>query len=235
MINLLIALAIGAAFAALGATYASWAGASILGFVAAVIAYISLSRRTANRISDHMKDVERHLRAGRIDRAIAQLEGLRRYARWQFLLGRSIDTQVGALLYAHKQDFTRARPLLERAPARAWHARAMLAADHFRGKRHDEMNQVFEEALKKNKKTSLLYSAYAWCEWKRGQRDHAIEILGQGQEKLPSDEKLSKNLLALKNHKKMKMRGYGPEWFALLLEQPPKQQQRPPGGKRRFR
>ncbi|HEY3356775.1 MAG TPA: tetratricopeptide repeat protein, partial [Polyangia bacterium] len=150
--------------------------------------------------------------------------------RFQFMLARVVDGQIGILIYAHKRDAERARPYLEKAGVANWQARAMLAAAHFKKKRYDEAVAVFEQTLKRNRKQSLLWSAYAWCEHKRGKPKRAQEILAQAQQYMPSDENIGKNLLRLSNDKaKMKMNGYGMEWYALLLEDPPRVAAAPAG------
>ncbi|RMG19811.1 MAG: hypothetical protein D6729_04295 [Deltaproteobacteria bacterium] len=223
MLNLLIAIAAGlAVFFGLGLawsfSYAAFPGAAVL-----IAVYFLLARRTSKKVEAIMPEVQKALMARRTDQAIALLEQARKLGRWQFLVKSAIDAQIGMILYAHKQDFEAARPYLERAFSRQWQPKAMLAAIHFKNKRYDEMERVFEETTKVNKKASLLWAAWAWCEWKRGKRDKAIEILGRAKEHLPEDERIQKNLLALQNNQKMKMKAYGDEWYALLLEKPPMQ------------
>lgn len=232
MINLILAVLVACVAALGGALYANVASAVIGGVVAGGIAYVWLTRRVSTRLGKVTADVERHVRAGRSKQALAALERARPLSRRQLGLGRALDGQIGVLLYAQR-DFSRARPYLERAPARAWHARAMLAADAFRRKQYDDMERTFEAALRKSRKTSLLYAAYAWCEWKRGRSGHAREILAKGSERRPKDALLKKHLLALQNHHRLKMHPWGAEWWSLHLERQkarPTAQARGPGG-----
>ncbi len=238
MLHVGLALVFALALGIPGGYYGGWGGALFFGLTAGVVAYIVIGRKISRRVEQAMAPMERHMRGGRIDRALAELEGQRRLAWWQFGLERLIDGQIGVLTYAQKGDADKARPYLERAPRRMWHAKAMLGAILHRKKEEAKMREIFESALKKNKKTGLLYATYAWCEHKRGNRDKAIAILTRGTEKLPGDEKLKRNLLALQNRKKMQMKAYGADWWALRLESPPRsavQQQPPPGARPKAR
>ena len=68
-----------------------------------------------------------------------------------------------------------------------------------------------------------------------GDTKRALAILSRGKEKLgDSDERLSANLLALQNDKKMKMKGYGEQWYALHLEEHPALVEQRRGGQVRF-
>ncbi|MBI4512162.1 MAG: tetratricopeptide repeat protein [Deltaproteobacteria bacterium] len=198
-------------------------GAIVPAIIALIAGHVLLGRRISRRVDAVMREIEKHVMAGRVDRGIALLESLRPLGRWQFLLGAVIDSQVGVLRYAHKQDPEGARPYLERALVKHPLAQAMLGAYHYRRKQYDDVVRVLERATKKNKKTSLLWSMYAWCEWKQGRRQKAIEILVRARRHLPNDAQVQRNLLALSNSEKMKMKAYGAEWWVLGLEKPPVQ------------
>jgi tetratricopeptide (TPR) repeat protein len=224
MINLIASLVVLAGSFAGLTKLMGWKGALAPALILGLVAYFLLARWVAKKLDAVRPALEKHIQASRVEEAVKLLESLRPYGRFQFLLGRVLDGQIGILLYAHQRDGERARPYLERAGAANWQARAMLAAYHYRKKRYDEAEAVFESTLKRNRKQSLLWAAYAWCEQKRGHAKRAQELLARAQQFLPRDENISKNLLRLSNDKaKMKMNGYGMEWYALLLEDPPRQ------------
>jgi tetratricopeptide (TPR) repeat protein len=239
MINLALSLvALAVSFAGF-TRLIGWKGAIAPAFILGMVAFFFLARRVGKRLEAIRPQLEKHVSGSRVEEAIKLLESQRPLARWQFRLGAVIDGQIGILLYAHKRDAERARPYLERAGAANWQARAMLAAALFKKKKYDEMVAIFEHTVKRNRKQSLLWSAYAWCEHKRGKPKRAQEILAQAQTFLPSDENIGKNLLRLSNDKaKLKMNGYGMEWYALLLEDPPREMVAPQAprafGGRRF-
>ena len=102
----------------------------------------------------------------------------------------------------------------------------MLACLHFKKKRTEEMKQTFEETAKYAKKEPLFWSLYAWCIWKNGDRDEAQAVLNRGLEAIPDNERLKSNLNALRNGKKMKMRGWREQWYQFHLEAPPQPKMR---------
>jgi tetratricopeptide (TPR) repeat protein len=218
MLNIVIPLLIGAGVFAGAASLWDFTSAVVLAPIATIVVFILLSRRIRNRLDPAMKEVEAHIKAQRFDRAIASLEAIRPLGKWQPLLTRSVDAQVGILRYTYQRDFEGAVPFLQRAPRGLWQPWAMLAANHYRKKQYDDMVQVFERATRRNKKEPLLWSAYAWCEWKRGRIDEAIGILARAQQRLPKEERIKNQLQGLQNGKKMKMHSWGPEWMALHLD-----------------
>lgn len=190
----------------------------VIGVIGGIVTFILLLRRGRKRIEAAMKEVEGHMKGQRFDKAIAALESLRPYARWQPGLGGSIDAQIGMVKYAHLREFEEARPYLERAHRKVWQAHAMLGAAHVKKERWDEMTATFEKAVKSNKKEAMLWLIFGYCEWKHGARDKAIDVLGRGLKNCPRDERLRNQLGALQNGKKMKMPPNDPEWLALHLE-----------------
>ncbi len=236
MINLLIGLAVSLAVY-FGLATQTTTLPSVLGALAAgTLVYVLLARRSNKQLQALMARVEERLGAQDFDAALELLEEGRSLARWQLLVNKIIDGQVGTILYAYKTNIEEARPYLERTLAQNWHAKAMLAASHFKVRDYDAMQKVFEAAVKANKKQGLLWGAYAWCEAKRGQRAEAIGILERGLKETEGDERLKRNLIALQNKKRMNMKDFTPEWWVLHLEKPPGQTMMPggrvPGGGR---
>lgn len=220
MYSVILSLVIAAlTFAGAYARFDKWS-AILLAPVAGVVVYILLGRRVRKKVEEATKDIEGHIKGQRFEKAIQSLQALKPLYRWQPLLKASTEGQVGMLKYAYLKDFEGARPFLAKAHPWFWQPWAMLAAGHFKKKRYDEMEQVFEKAVARNKKESILWSAYAWCQWKRGLTDKAIEILGRGRTILPEDERLKTLQIALQNGKKLKMPANSAEWVALHLETP---------------
>lgn len=188
-----------------------WLAALAAGLAVGLGVYFGIAMVINRRLRDLMPAVEKALMGQRADEAIAILERARRYGRWQLLLDRALDGQTGVIYFTAKQDAERARPLLERALPNNWQAKAMLAAHHFERKDDDKARAVFEEAVKATKEAGMLWSAYAWCEWRRGRNQQAIAVLQRAQKHLPDDEAITRNLQALHSGKKMKMNAYEPE------------------------
>ena len=235
MINALIGLAVSLAVYFGLATQTGTTPSILGGLATGTLVYVLLARRSNQQLQALMKEVEGTLGAQDFDGALAMLEEGRKLARWQFLVNKIIDGQVGTILYAYKQNMEDSRPYLERTMGQNWHAKAMLAASYFKVRDYETMKEVFEKAVKGSKNAPMLWGAYAWCEAKRGQRSEAIAILERGLAETESDDRLKQNLIALQNKKRMNMKGFTPEWWILHLERPPPQAipgGRMPGGGR---
>jgi len=183
--------------------------------------YVAIVFLVNRRFKAGLPAVEQALMGQRPDQAIQLLEGMRALGKWQPLAERMIDGQIGVIVYAYKQDPVRARPYLERTVPQNWHAKAMLGAMHFQNRDDAAMVKAFEDALKAAKSESLLWAAYAWCEWKRGHFKQAVDVLERARRALPDDERITRNLHGLQSTKKMKMNAYEPEWFLFGLQRPP--------------
>lgn len=193
----------------------------LLGVPVGVGALVLLARRKRRDVEAAQREVEAHVKARRFERAVERLESLRPVARWIPYVASSIDQQVGALRYAALDDPEGAAPYLERARMKSAESWAMLAASLFRRRRYEEMQRTFDRAVRRRRKDAVLWGAYAWCEWRRGEREAALRVLARARTRLPSDERLQRMQLALQNDRDPKMRPFGPEWYALRLEPAP--------------
>lgn len=157
-----------------------------------------------------------------MDEAIAVLQGAMKFRLWAPFVGGQLSAQIGQLYYMSKR-FDEAMPWLEKASAREWMAQAMRGAHLCRTKRYGDMKTVFEKAVGRHKKESLLWNLYAWCLEKSGDRDAALEVLGRAKKAVPTDERTQKNHEALQRGKAMKMQGWQMLWYQFQLEKPPAQ------------
>ena len=200
----------------------NWIAAVFPALFVFAIVYFIVARRMAKQMEMAMLAAQSEMQKGRIDRGIALLEDAkRRYGRWQFFTASSIDGQIGSIYYL-KQEFDRARPYLEKAFVRHWLAKAMYGVLLFKKKEYTKMDNVFEAAVRYSSKQGLLWSTWAYCHWKAGHTDRALEILLNAQKKLNGvDEKLTANIENLQNNRKIKMRGYGEQWYQFHLEMSP--------------
>jgi tetratricopeptide (TPR) repeat protein len=225
MYNLLISLAAAVAttvatgFIFGGGEFEFWYGL-VPGLIVFVALFIYLARRILNQMQELVGEAQREFHNQNIDRGIEVLEQARPLAKWQFFLGSQIDGQIGSVLYMAKR-FDEAEPYLKRSFKKNWVSRAQLGVLYYKKKKYSEMEEVFEEAVAANKKESLLWNLYAYCMWKRGKRDEAIDVLNRAMEAVESDEKTERNLKALKNNRKMKMRGWNMMWYQFHLDRPP--------------
>jgi tetratricopeptide (TPR) repeat protein len=225
VINLLLALAAGiAGFLLFYATGIAHAAGSILpGVIAAIAAFILLARRSGKQLEAVMAVAQKEMAARKPERAVAALQDAFKLGRWQFGVAASLHANIGVLLYVQKK-FDEAEPHLRKSGAtllKLWQAQAMLAAILFRKKQYPEMEKIFEGALRGNKKETLLYAVYAWCENQRGEKKKAIEVLQNGVTENASDEKLKTLLGRAQNDKRLKLDGWGELWWQFWLETPP--------------
>lgn len=221
MLSIVIALLFAAGGFAAGRHWFGIGSGVLLGLLAFLIAVIVLARLVGKRFGAGRVEVEGHIRAQRVQKAIASLEALRPLGRWHPLLGWSLDEQIGILRYAGLREIAEAQPYLERARFKSGQAWAMLAASLFKRGRQDEAERVFQRAMKSRPKERLVWAAYAWCALKRGRKDAALEALGRARIRLPGDEGLHKMQLAIQNAKPVKMKPFGQEWYTLQLEPTP--------------
>ena len=221
---LLVSAAAGLACGLLSGAFLGWVGGILPGLVVMGGVYWFFSKRISRQLEAAMFKVQKELQKGpkNIDRAIAMLEEVKaKVGGWQFLAKGSIDGQIGTILFMRK-DFDRARPYLERAIVQHWHAKAMLAVLQAKKKDFAAVEATLSKAARYNSKQGLLYSLWAYLLWKNNDTEGAIRVLNQGKGVLgEADPILLQNLLALQNGKKMKMKGYGDQWYQFHLEQHP--------------
>jgi len=225
VINLILSLAGGVVgFLLFFLTWIAHAVGSILPWaVATVGVFIWLARRSGKQLEATMAVAQKEMAARKPDRAVAALQDAFKIARWQFGVAASLHANIGILLYVQKK-FDEAEPHLRKSGAtllKLWQAQAMLAAILFRKKQYGEMEKTFDGALRGNKKETLLFAVYAWCEHQRGEKKKAIEILQNGLTESPSDEKLKSLLGRAQNDKRLKLDGWGEMWWQFWLENPP--------------
>jgi tetratricopeptide (TPR) repeat protein len=223
MYNLLLSIALGIAVSAALAfgTELGLVAALFPGVLALAIAYFVLARRTWKRLERIFEGMQKEVQAQKFDKAIQTLQGGFVLAPWQFLVASQLHSNIGILLYL-RQDLDASLPHLEKSFSRNWIARGMLAVARYRKRDLAGMKQVFEDAVKTNKKEGVLWSAYAWVLEKEDRHEDAIAVLGRAVSANKSDEKLKTSLQALQNGKKLKLgKLYGEQWFQFMLERPP--------------
>ncbi len=190
------------------------------------VVYVLLARRILSQVQTIVGQAQVELQQNQQNtgRAIALLKQCYPLGKWQFLIKSQIDAQIGSILYM-TQKFDQSEPYLKTSFKKNWVARAMLGALYFKRKNYTEMESVFDEAVKANKKEVILWNIYAYCMWKSGQTDKAIAVLNRAVEVDPTDAKSKANLNALQNNKKMKMRSWNMTWYQFHLDKPPAQRQ----------
>ena len=225
MYNLLISFAAAvAATVAFGFLFGFGDFSIVAGIIPGILILVGtfafLARRTLRQVEAIMASAQPELQNRNIEKAVDIIKGAYPLAKWQFLLQSQIDGQIGTIWYA-SQKFDKAEPYLRRSFKKNWVPRAMLATLLYKRKQFDEMKQVFEEAVQANKKQALLWNLYAYTLWKTNEREEAIKVLNRALEHVSNDEKTQRNLQALQNDRKMKMRGWNMQWYQFHLDKPP--------------
>jgi len=175
-----------------------------------------IGKKFLNKITALFKSVEKDLSAGRAEKAVEKLKTGYSYAKWQFLVKEQIDSQIGIIYYTNRQ-FEEAEPYLKNAFSKNWMAMSMRAASAYKKGDMDEVKKVMDKAIKSTPKEGFMYALYAWFLMEKGEKDKAVEVLTKGVNKNPIDERLSSNLDAVKNGKKIKMQNYGNYWLQMHL------------------
>lgn len=220
MLSLLISLAAGAVVTVLLLLIPSlhYAFAAIIGVVIFAGVYAVVIRQVMLKINTAVEVAQKDLAANRIEKAIRIIEDVqKRFGFWQFYVKQQMNSQIGSIYYL-KREFGKAFEYLDQGFARHWVGMAMLAICYMKRNQNGKMTDTFEKAVTVTRKEPLLWSLYAFCLEKVGERDKAIKVMERGLKKVGNDERMQENLEALKEGKKMKMQPYGDLWFQFHLE-----------------
>jgi len=226
--NIAIALASGILVFLLFFFGIAWSAMASLmpAMIVITVAYVFLVKRTIKQVKVIMDQVQRAAQAQKIDRALNLLKSAIPLGKWQILLEGQIKGQVGQLLYM-KTEVDEALPYLAAAGLKDHMSQSMYAACLYQKGRKDEMEQVLDRITLANKKEPFVWALAGYLFAKIGKKDKAIAVLADGAEKIPEDENLKVNLLALQNGKRMKMKRFGEMWYSFHLEPRPARQTRP--------
>ncbi len=221
MLNLVISLAISMVVTLALTTLAGIdiLYASVASMVVFAIVYLLLTRFVMKKVAGLMEIAQRDLQAGRTEKAVKTLESGYKYGKWQFYVRSQIESQIGTIYYL-KREFTEAFEYLQKGFVRHWVSMGMLAICYMKKQKTTKMIETFDKACAAARKEPLIWNLYAFCLEKVGEKDKAIEVLEKGLKKAAGDERLQENLEALKEGRKMKMKGYGDLWYQFHLEKP---------------
>ncbi|MDH4026809.1 MAG: hypothetical protein OEU57_15500 [Desulfuromonadales bacterium] len=220
MLSVLIALVAGSALgAALYFTTSLHPAISAITALAGfTLIYVLILKQVMKAVGDAMEVVQKDIMANRPEAAVHKLEGVKKkYQWWQFFIDKQMNAQIGMVYYL-RRDFSKAYDYLEKGFVRHWVAMAMLAIIQMKRNQPKKMIATFDKTVAGTRKEPLLWSLYAFCLDKIGDRNKAVSVMEKGLKKVGSDELMSSNLEALKSGGKMKMQGYGDLWLQFQLE-----------------
>jgi tetratricopeptide (TPR) repeat protein len=190
---------------------------SILVIISVIIGVnFFIGRNIQKRLLEMQKELQKENRPDRIDAMIEKLKEGYRFSKWQFFVKKSIDSEIGGLLYTVKR-FDEAYIYLKEAFIRSWLSRCMLSAHYFRKKDMNNCLKEMEATYKANKGEPFVYSLYAWFLVEVKNQDKAIAVLTKATAKFPLDERIQAELEAVRNNKKLKIQAYTTYWPRLHL------------------
>ncbi|ADD69172.1 conserved hypothetical protein [Denitrovibrio acetiphilus DSM 12809] len=175
-----------------------------------------IGKKFMKKLTALFKSVEKDIQAGRVEKAVEKLKEGYPYAKWQFMVKEQIDSQIGILYYTSK-SFDQAEPYLQNAFSKNWMAMSMLAASYYKKGDMAQVRRVMDKGIKGAPKEPFMYALYAWFLIEKSDKAKAVEVLSKGVAKNPVDDRLSSNLDAVKNGKKLKMQNYGNYWLQMHL------------------
>lgn len=186
------------------------------------LTYWLIYKKISNLLEKNMQIIQKLLQKGEYDNAIILLKQIQiQYSKWQFFTKKILNSQIGSIYYVQKK-FKKSKPFLIDGFEKSWISMAMLGVLYYNNKDFKIMDDIFKKAIKYSSKQSLLWSTWAYCQWKTGDSELAINTLHSAKKKIGEVDKiLNNNLLNLQNGKKMKMKAYGEQWYQLHLETHP--------------
>lgn len=180
--------------------------------------YVVILKQVMKRVGEAMEVVQKDIMANRPEAAIHKLEETqKKYANWQFFVKKQMNSQIG-MVYYMRRDFSKAYEYLNQGFVRHWVAMGMLGVIQMKRNQQKNMIATFEKTVAGTRKEPMLWSLYAFCLDKIGDRNKAVSIMEKGLKKVGDDELMKANLEALKAGGKMKMQGYGDMWSQFQLE-----------------
>jgi uncharacterized protein HemY len=221
MLSVLIALAAGSALGAalFYTTSLHPVISAITGLAGFTLIYVLTIKQVMKAVGEAMEVVQKDIMANRPEAAVHKLEGIKKkYQWWQFFIDKQMNSQIGMVYYL-RRDFSKAYDFLEKGFVRHWVAMSMLAIIQMKRNQTKQMIATFDKTVAGTRREPLLWSLYAFCLEKIGDRNKAVSIMEKGLKKVGGkDELMISNLEALKSGGKMKMQGYGDLWLQFQLE-----------------
>ena len=191
--------------------------AILAALVVGIGAFYFIMRHFLGKVGALGEIAQADLQANRVEKALAVIKSGYRYSKWILFGKAQINAQVGSL-YFIQREFRDAFPYLQKAFVRHWSAMGMLGVCYMKRQQTGKMIETFEKAVVATKKEALLWNLYAFCLDKVGEHGKAVAVMERGIAKCGADDRLVENLDALKNGRKMKMKGYGDMWHQFHLE-----------------
>jgi len=225
MYNLLIALGVGAAAFGLGALGGQWYYGFAPAMLVMPVVYFVLARRSGKQLEALMQRAMGELQDQRVDAAKATIQSGYSLGRWQFLIEKQINAQLGALEYMQGNKKA-ARGLLEKAWVRNWQAQGMLAVLDARAKKHDEGLKRFEKATFLGKKEPVMWALWVWLLLDAKRTEDAQRKIAEAVTTCEANKNLKELQSAIANDKVKRFKWgkvFGQSWYQFFPDQIPRQ------------
>ena len=170
--------------------------------------------------------------------AIALLDTLKPYEKWNLMVKRQTDT-LRAQFYYQLKDYENADKFFKNSLLMDPLIMAMQMARHYKNGKMDQVEKCFLKGVRrfKDEKAVIIFGLYSWILVKENRIDDAIKVLLDAKTKAENDTlKQNWNHLVNGSIKRFSNAGLGEQWYALMLETPKQQriQAQPFGGHRKF-
>ncbi|MGA1823260.1 MAG: tetratricopeptide repeat protein [bacterium] len=189
----------------------------IIAILLAVASFVICAKLILKKITVILEASQKEISKNRMDKAISLIKSGYKYKYYHPFISSQLNSQIGQIYYC-KRDIKNAESYLKKGISTEYLPQCMLGFIYSRKGEFEKMNKTFKTTLRTNSKESFVWSTYAYCLDRAGKRDDAIALLNKAQKKLPGDEKVKKNLRALQNNQRIKMKAYKDLWTLLMQE-----------------
>lgn len=177
------------------------------------------------------QDIEKE-QAQSLRDAIAMLDILKPYEKWNFMVSKQTDT-LKAQFYFQLKEYAEADKYFKHALLMDPLLMAMQMTRHYKNGNQKELEKCFDKGVRrfKDDKAVIIYALYSWILVQQNKIDEAIQILVQAKTKAENDT-LKQNWDHLVNGrvKRFSNAPLGDQWYALMLETPRQQRITQQGG-----
>ncbi|MGA1869233.1 MAG: hypothetical protein ACMUJM_11900 [bacterium] len=189
----------------------------IIALLCTGISFVIFAKIILKKITSILEFSQKELSKNRMDQAISMIKTGYKYKHYHPFISSQLNSHLGQIYYC-KRDIKNAESYLKKGISTEYLSQCMLGFIYSKRGEYEKMNKTFKTTLRTNAKESFVWSIYAYCLDRAGKRDEAIVLLNKAQKKLPQDERIKKNLRALQNNQKLKMKAYKDLWTLIMQE-----------------
>jgi tetratricopeptide (TPR) repeat protein len=177
------------------------------------------SRRVGRAVEAEMAALVPLLQQRKTNEAKALITSIQeRYGKWQILLDKQLDAQVGMIDYLQLK-FSDALPRLERGKFRNWSALVCIGAIHYRQDRRDAAWDALDRAANAASKEAIIYLVWATLKVRSGDRAEALAVLDRGLKANPNSEQLKNLRKRVANKRKIDTKQFPQTWYQFFPEE----------------